>query len=376
MTAGDWLLMGIAPERLTLLQPLVDQAAKTGRPVAALAQGNLMVFDADLPRLKTWFPFLASLKMAPAHIEVIGRGENLRTEMRMKFSEKIPWKPEPWKIPTGIISEPLASLTVGQGIGPLLPEIKGVSQLGLKSYPNQFCAWSLSTMHLLNYMSAPVANASNVLKQAGPHLSGFLKQYFPEPYGQIGFASNKSEVVWAGLPFVFPSLQAVRDGGTEYILGGVFPMARKTNTPPPAELLSQFTGRKDLMYYDWEITGQGIIHSRQLLQLTDILNGRSLPPNNDVMLNWTTDLSTNLANTITEVIQSAPNELSLTRKSHIGLTGLELNLLTRWFNSRSFPFGYEPPPKMQVGGRKPRAGGTGATNAPPAQRGAPQVPTR
>lgn len=370
MQAGEWMLVGIGQDKLTLLPGLLAQTAKASRPVAALSANNVLSLDADLPHLKNWFPFVANAHFPPVHADVFGDGEYLRTKMSLRFSEKIPWKPEPWSIPTELISEPLCGFTVGQGIAPLLPGIKGVSQLGLRNYPNQFCIWSESTVHFLTFVSAPVPKAANVIREMGPKLSGFLKEYYPDATGQVAVNSNLNEVAWMALPVVIPFLRATNLHGTDYIVGGVLPAFPETNSPPPAELFKQFMNRNNLMYYDWEITQQSLAHSRQFWQLQDILNSRDFAPATAPTEVWMTEVASHLGNAITEVTQSSPNELTLTRKSHLGLTGSEIVVLSRWLRSSTFPFGYEPPAKM---GARPSGTRPARTNQP--NRGATPPPT-
>ena len=51
-----------------------------------------------------------------------------------------------------------------------------------------------------------------------------------------------------------------------------------------------------------------------------------------------------LGNTVTEITLTGPREITLVRKSHLGFTGFELVMLTRWLNDPHFPlFGYKLP---------------------------------
>jgi hypothetical protein len=147
-----------------------------------------------------------------------------------------------------------------------------------------------------------------------------------------------------------------------------------TNAPAPPELFAQFMGRTNVMYYDWEITEQALLHSRQMWQILDILERRSLSGTNQASSNWTFDMASHLGNTVTEVTLSTPNELTLVRKSHIGFTGFELVALSRWFDSPSFPFGYEPPPKSRFPRSKPR--GTNTAKPLPAKPAVPPTKSR
>jgi hypothetical protein len=165
--------------------------------------------------------------------------------------------------------------------------------------------------------------------------------------GEFAYLSNKSELFWQGLPLAVPYLHPLQDAETEYLVGGLFPSAPGTNPPPP-ELFAQLRGRKDLVYYDWEITEERLKATRPLYQLLDILNRRQFFPTNAPGQKWLVAISPLLGNTITEVTVSAPKELTLVRRSHIGFTGIELQTLGRWIDSPGFPLKFEPPPSIKM----------------------------
>ena len=84
----------------------------------------------------------------------------------------------------------------------------------------------------------PVANPSNVLYQIGPKLPEFTSNLLSQSIGGFGLISNRNELIWQGWPVIVPHLRAIRDGGTDYLVGGLLPMRHMTNPPPP-ELFSQ-----------------------------------------------------------------------------------------------------------------------------------------
>jgi hypothetical protein len=177
--------------------------------------------------------------------------------------------------------------------------------------------------------------------------------------------SNRAEWLWTGLPMVVPHLRAERSGQQEYLLAGLFPAPGNSNAAP-AELFAQVMGRTNLVYYDWELTDQRLPHARHTFQVSDIVSGRNLRSTNFATQRWIGEVAPLLGNTITEVTLSGPKELSLVRKSDIGLTGFEIVLLGRWIDSPRFPFHYEPPPLLRRG--------TGRTGAGTNQLKAPSKP--
>ena len=386
--AGNWVLIGLGQERLTLLPGLLEEIKKTGRPIAS--QPNVpLEFEADLPRLGDWLPSLASLKLPPVRYTLTGKGDYVRTELRLLYSDALPWKFEPWKIPTNFVSDPLISFTVARGIAPLLSEVKGIAGLGLDPLPNQFCAWGPATIHANTLLSIPIANPSNVLYQIGPKLPDFTSNLLSQSIGGFALISNRNELIWTGWPVLIPHLQARRDAGADYLLGGLFPLRLSTNKPP-AELYAQIKDRPNLVYYDWEITQERLTHARQFQQLWDIMNYRQLVPTNATEQKWLHDIGPLLGNSITEVTLSSPKELTLVRRSDSGFTGFELASLARWLASPGFPWKLEPPPRQSSRGTNALknastirsnmpAVGTNATttrsNAPPSSLSKPPAPT-
>ena len=108
-------------------------------------------------------------------------------------------------------------------------------------------------------------------------------------------------------------------------------------------------GRTNLVYYDWEITGERLRHAIQLHQFYDIVNGRPFPGTNVPTQKWLHAIQPHLGNTATEVMVVSPRELLLARKSHLGFTGFELASLARWVESAGFPLRYEPPSRSKRG---------------------------
>jgi len=323
-----------------------------GKSQPASLNGAIVDLRADWRRLGEAVPVLARYSLPPSHIRVMPRGEALRTEAKLTYSERLPIKLEPWTIPTNIVTEPIISFTCAQGIRPLLDQLKGFSKLRLKDPPNQYCAWGLATVHAQTFVSVPMSDATNVVKDIAGRLPELVSAYFPNPPGTFLWISNRAEWIWSGLPLVIPHVRPARSGNQEFLVAGLFPAPGPSNTAPP-ELFAQVIGRTNLVYYDWELTDQRLPHARHTFQLTDIIAGRRIQETNFATQRWIGELAPLLGNTITEVTLSGPKELSLVRKSDLGLTGYEIALLGRWIDSPRFPFQYEPPPMLKRGTNRP-----------------------
>jgi hypothetical protein len=344
--SGKWTLVALTHQSKSPFERLATEISKSGRPVRAFSN-ELIEVESDWPRLREAFPLAAKIKLPPWRMTIAGRGDHLRTEAMLMYLEKLAVELEPWKIPTNFIGEPLISFTCARGIGPLLAELKGYSQLQLKPPPNQLFSWGLGMEHVQTFFAVPMDDPTNVIKQIAPRLPGFARAQVPSPAGEFLWISNRSEWLWAGLPAIVPHLRPDRAGGVEYIVGGLFPMGIRSNTAP-AELFEQVLGRTNLVYYDWELTQERLAHGRQVFQLLDMIQFRRIQSTNVATQRWLLDTRPLMGNTITEVTLTSPKELSLVRKSNFGLTGFELALLGRWLSSPGFPLTYEPPPVLAV----------------------------
>jgi hypothetical protein len=341
--AGQWVLVGLGHDQLALLPAMLQQTARSGRPGAALT-GAFLDLQADWPALRSWFPIFAEYQLPPTHLTWSCRGDAVRTEGKFFFSEKLPWTPEPWKIPVNSIRDPIINFTVARGIAPLLAQTKGVSELGLKTLPNQFCAWANSYMFAQTFFTFPVTDATNTIRQLSRTVPKFMQHYATLKAGKLAYVSNRAELLWHGVPVANPHLRPLRDGRSEFLLAALFPLAVTTNAPPPEQLFKQFQGRDNLAYYDWEFTQERIIHARPMYQLTDIILKRQFTPTNAPSQRWIQEIAPHLGNTITEITVAGPKELALVRKSCLGFTGFELYTFTRWLESPGFPLKFEPPP--------------------------------
>ena len=78
-----------------------------------------------------------------------------------------------------------------------------------------------------------------------------------------------------------------------------------------------------------------------------VLHRAQLPTGEPGVL-WLKAIAPKLGDNVTDITQTGPNQLSFTRKSTIGFTGIELNLLADWLESPQFPRGLytflAPPP--------------------------------
>jgi hypothetical protein len=345
--SGKWVLAAIAHGPKAPFEGLI----KPDRPIAAL-DGSIVALQADWPRLNQTIPLLTNYALPPMAMKVIPRGDALRTEATFNYPDALPIKFEPWKIPTNLVTEPLVSFTCAQGLAPWLKHVKGFSRLALKNPPNQIFMWGLGSAHVQTIVAMPMPDPTNTVKELAPRLPDFIRTYFADAPGKFLWISNRAEWIWSDLLMVIPNVRPERLPNGDYLVAGLFPTRPNSNTAP-AELFGQVTTRTNLVYYDWELTQDRLTHARQTMQLVDIFNKRRISTTNQIGHRWSVDIAPFLGNSATEVTLTSPKQLSVMRKSHLGLTGFELMLLTRWIESPGFPLRYEPPPLLSARTNRP-----------------------
>ncbi|HKQ39220.1 MAG TPA: hypothetical protein VJ063_14175 [Verrucomicrobiae bacterium] len=364
--AGKWVLLSFGSDKNPLSADGLQTLGKSGSPVKALAANALLEFEADLPRIAPGVPALANRHLPPTQLTVFGRGEFIRTEAQLRYGQSLNWKFEPWRIPTNVIPDTIISFTAAQGLAPLLSRIEGVTELGVKPTPNQIALWGIGDAQGQVFASVPVSNATNTIQRLAQSLPNVVLKHFPQVMGNFGWVSNRATILWQGLPFIVPYLQPIRSGSSDYVLFGMFPRVQTSNAPP-AELFGQLGDRKDLAYYDWEVTGQRVTHARQLVALAHLINKRRVEADtNHVGELWLRDVAEVLGPTVTEITVKSQNELNLVRKSHIGFTGFELAALSLWLESEHFPLRFELRPPVDKRPPNSVAPKPGGSSSPPA----------
>jgi len=340
--AGEWLVIGAGHLDVPASHPLLRNIKATGRPVAA--DGNWLSFEADLPALAGIFHWPADLDWPQARFTVMGRADNLRTLGSLTFPRPMRWPTEPWHVPTNTIQDPLISFTALKGLRGWLANQELAKNLEWRSPPDQLFLWAQSEVPFQTYLAWPAAGAAGELTRVLPRLQA---RYNPrlklDALGEIRQVTSRAEVAWQGLPIIVPFIRPAPEPGGDFLLAGIFPTDLRTNPPPP-ELMAQLTGRKGLLYYDWEITESRLAQWRQLAQLQILIASRPPVPGDAAADRWLEAVGPLLGNTVTEATVKSPAELAVVRQSHLGLTGFELLALARWLDEPGFPFSKTPPP--------------------------------
>ena len=345
LRAGGWLLVA-ASDREPPWPATLKQITVSGRPAAANA--SWLEVEADLPRLAALLSWSELLPWPRAQLTVIGKGEYLRSNMGLRYAQPLNAPFDPWRIPTNTIQDPLISFTAFRGIAPWLKQREFIKQLAVDPTPNQLFLWAQADVPFQSFAAWPAPQATNHLIQLAPRLVAWAQTNASRPaVGTLRVLTNNLGIVWQGLPIIVPSIQPAPEPAGDFLIAGIFPTA-PSNQPLPPELLAQLTSRTNLFYYDWEITGARLLQWRQLDQVLSMITPDELPqlPGLTAGQKWLTALSPVLGNGVkepllgnsaTEIVVTSPRDLTLVRKSHLGLTGFELLTFVKWLEEPGFP---------------------------------------
>ncbi len=303
--------------------------------------------NVDWPRLTNTVPLLASIPLPRFDIMILGKGEGLRTEAHFHLTEPMRSELEPWRLPTNTIRDPLISFTALRGIGGWLDKQEWFRSMGLDAAPQQAVAWGQADTPFQIQVAVPVSDATNAFERlASTWVPQVNSNLLNSPIDVVSVHTNLLQMSGQML-FLRPFIRRAPEPSGEFLNGGIFPVAPTTNAPPPA--LFEQLNRTNLVYYDWEITEHRLKQLRETLELLGIL--LTLPPMDEKSLahRWVQAASPKLGNTITEITATSATELSLVRRSHIGLNGLELLTLANWIEGTNFPIadlsvGFRPAP--------------------------------
>jgi hypothetical protein len=370
---GGWTVLGVGDETNVLAAEMLALIEQDGQPFARQRKEFWLYADVDLRRVASALSLEWRLPadLPRLTLSAIGDGENVRTTGRFNFPAPLPFKLEPWNIPTNLIHERLVSFTVIQGVRPWLSSLKIWNDLRAGPPPNQLCFWAQSGLPTLSFFAAPLPGASSqvhaltecLLQKADPWMA-------TNGLGRFERATNFPGVVWSGLILASPYLKAVSAGGSDFAFAGL-DEAVLTNRPPPAELLQQILTRTNLVAYDWELTGPRLEQWLYFAQMLRFALHQAQLPAKSASIAWFETAKSHLGNCVTAVTRTGPAQLSFVRRSSSGFTAAEINWLADWLESPQFPRGLntflgEPTPLPHKRARRPGSGSS--TNSPPAVR--------
>lgn len=338
--AGDWVVFGWGQDELKLHSAILQKIKDSKRPVPA-AEKYWLDASINWPEFMAYHPMALPLKLPKMELNVEGRSEFLRPELKLQFAEPLGLKLEPWRMPTNSIGDRLASITLARGFGPLLNGTAAISNLNAEPAPNEAVIWALPRLPFLTCAAAPVNDGSNYVMKIAPGLISLINSDFAahNSMGKALLTTNMSVAI-SGLPFLAPFLRATNEVNGDFLVAGIFAF------PPHAEVfpweaLSSIIGPDNVVYYGWEMGGERVLQWRAMSQLYFLVTRKPQPRLDTPAQSWIMAIRPKLSDCRTVGTLTAPNELTFVRNATVGLTGFELNCLALWVDGPGFPLGEE-----------------------------------
>jgi hypothetical protein len=330
---GDWVVFGLGQDKLLLNDELVRRVLAEKRPAPA-EKNNWLTADLDWPRLARWFPSLSAVDLPETRWQAVGRDGNLHLDGRLIFPQPLAMTLEKWRMPTNTIHQPFISFTAARGIAPWLEKQNWAQPYEVSPGPNQVFIWAMAQMPLQTFAAVPVPDAEKALAEFGKKLSANTnwQNHFMMP---LTMQIMNNRISWTGLPFIAPNLQAVHEPAGDFLFAEVFPNGPKTRPLPPELFLR--LARSNLVYYHWEITAVRLKQLPNLTQLALMVTRHRQLDAQSAAARWLDRVGPTLSNTVTEVTQTAPNELTFMRQAPGGFTAVELVALANWLEAPNFP---------------------------------------
>lgn len=339
---GDWTLVGLAPAANSVVADLVQRIQQTHNPFPLRATNFWIETEFNPQRIAGAFPlgWKISDNFPSIAATAIGDGQDVRSRAELTFPQGLALNLEPWKIPTNLVFSSLISFSAVRGLAPVLSKTKLFSGLGPEDVPDQAFEWDLTGLPFKTFFALPVEHATNCFGHVAPVLENWLRFTLSPGRGAMSIDPRTPALRIEELPFCSPFLQLVAYSGQQFLFGGFGPHFFKRSGDMPVELANHILQATNLVYFDWEITGQRLIHWRYLDDVAHISfdtahTPRLLPMSPNLL--WVSDVSSNLSHCVTEMKINGAHELNLARKSSIGLTSLEIDFLANWVESAEFP---------------------------------------
>jgi hypothetical protein len=338
---GDWVVLGCGQEELPLNDEIARRVRAEKRPT--LAKKDWLSADLDWPRLARWFAPLQKFDLPKTQLQAVGSGNNLRLNGKFIFTQPLDLPLEKWRMPTNTIHEPFDSFTATRGFAPWLEKQKWTQMFKIEPTPDQIFIWSLAQIPFQTFAAVPVPDTAKAIRRLGKKLSAVAGTNFDSAvFGLCQLTTNDSEIVLRGFPFISPFVQNVREPSGDFLLAGLSPNSPDSGPLPP-ELFAALAPT-NLVFYHWEITAERLPEVRPLSQFALMLAQRNQLDGKSAAAKWLDRIGPTLGDTSTTITQTAPDELTFTRRAPGGLIAIEFVALANWLESTNFPLdGFQLP---------------------------------
>ena len=299
--------------------------------------GAWLSLDLNWPALGKFFPSARDLGLPETKFTIAATATDLKVDGKFLFPKNIAATPGPWRVPTNTLHQPFISFTAVRGISAWLDSQRWAQDYRLNPAPDQMFIWALPQIPFQTFAAIPCADSLHALQQAAAKLNAVVEAAKTKNEMQFPFALEQTnrQLTVVGLPFIAPYFEAVNSPAGQFLVAAGFPNTPRSK-PLPQDLFTRLA-QKNLRYYHWEITAERIPTLLQLSQFALMVSWHKQLGENAAALKWLQLIGPKLGNTVTEVFQTAPDEMTFSRKAAGGFTAFELFALANWLEADNFP---------------------------------------
>ena len=354
----DWTLLSVGSDALTQVLTWGESVENGKFPPVSTAE-DWWTLNLDLHALNRLMGGASpDHALESVTFGVAGDGDYLRTRGDLKLVEPLDGGVEEWSVPVNLIVEPIISFSVQRNLGPLVGLIPGMKHLFPKGTPNQAVAWSRGARMqgtkpgveaapaYLNFAAWPVSEEALPVDGMRNNVTRWLEDsLLKSDKAQLNDGSDPNSFDLTMVPpFILPFIKGVEYEGKPYHMAGLTHRLVNRTNPPPPSLFAQIENHPRLRYYHWEITGEKVYQYRGFFNLIGAMFGK-FGKNSENHLRqasplfaWTKHMEDKLGNSVTQILVKSSDALEFQRKSHFGLSGIEIASLAFWIHSDAFPW--------------------------------------
>lgn len=359
-----WTILGVGDRCFEALMNRVE-AIGSGSLLegGSVAEGNADLAKLALPWVPGWKPAGGTSVWPRASWRVDLHGGGLRTRATLTFPRAFEWVLSEWQVPTNQLRDPLVHFLAKRGFVEGFDRDAWFEQAHSDGRSQQVFEWALAGPPWRQYFVASTDDAQGVLgrlaDKGAPEV--FRLTGFPSTRAEMRRSEGDTRLDLVGIPYFQPFLASTTAGGRPILAGGLSPMRRDGEAAPRA-LLEQLDGRPNLVSYEWETTGRAVVSReasgvetwgtvgrlqqlKELEQFRHLMRARErgkvpLGARGSIQVpggQWMDAVAARLGDTITEVTQTGPAELTWVRLSQLGANAEEWVRLLEWMEDESTP---------------------------------------
>jgi hypothetical protein len=266
--------------------------------------------------------------------------QTFRIRGTASYNSDLPALNPSYVVPTNLAGDAVSSFTLVRNPGGWLAPDSVLRGYLPEPVPDSLFFWG-GGLPMLSFMAMPYPNAASFAMNYGPKLTARVKADTKgwDVTGPIGMDGSGREFRVRGIPYLAPTLTMTNQGGAGFLTGDVMP-GPGVETKLAQPLLDYMGQHPNLLLYDWEITGPRLNSWIQTAQLVLLVSHHHQLDPSTASMKWILAVHQALqggGNTVTDVSQTGPREVTFARRAPLGFSSAEIYWLAHWLEGPNFP---------------------------------------